>query len=406
MIGISVLPASVLSVMERFDRAGMEVYCVGGCVRDLLRGTAPHDFDLCTAAHPDTVRALFADVPCLETGIRHGTVTVLWEGQPFEITTYRVDGAYDGHRRPRSVTFTPSLQEDCRRRDFTVNAMAYHPVHGLSDFFGGTDDLQARIIRCVGDADTRFSEDALRILRALRFSACLDFTVEAQTAAALHRGAPLLRHISGERIVSEWKKLLSGHRVPALLTEYRDVISVFFPFFHAFSDPTAFGRICDAAADSIARMAGLLYLCGIREAEAARAALAHLPFDRAFTDGCARLCSLTADPVPLLRYTARRMLSEAGDAYMTALKLHAAVIPEDMAAAELAAALCQDSIAQNDPLHRDALAVTGRDLLACGYSGRAVGDMLDQLLDAVMRDAVPNTYDALISWAAAARKTE
>jgi len=223
------LPVFIREILARFDAAGYEVFCVGGCVRDLMRGVTPHDWDLCTAALPEQTLALFADKTCLTVGIRHGTVTVMWEKHPVEITTYRCESAYVGHRAPSSVTFTPSLHEDCLRRDFTVNAMAYHPTVGLRDDFGGADDLRAGILRCVGVPAERFDEDALRIMRALRFAAVLCFQIDAETAAALHTCAPLLQSISGERIFAEFRQMLMGDHAPAILSEYADVIGIFYP---------------------------------------------------------------------------------------------------------------------------------------------------------------------------------
>ena len=165
------LPASVCQLISRLESAGYEAYAVGGCVRDMLCGRTPHDWDLCTSAMPWETKACFPDCTVLTIGEKHGTITVLWNGEPYEITTYRVDGTYTDCRRPEEVTFVRSLEEDLRRRDFTMNAMAYHPERGLVDLCGGRDDLAAGVLRCVGDPERRFSEDALRILRGLGFAA-------------------------------------------------------------------------------------------------------------------------------------------------------------------------------------------------------------------------------------------
>lgn len=218
------IPAGCLAVMERLTSRGYPVHLVGGCVRDLCRGVAPHDYDLTTSASPDEMKRAFAGLRVIETGIAHGTLTVLSDGRPYEVTTYRVDGRYTDGRHPDGVVFTASLEEDLLRRDFTVNAMAYAPGTGLFDPFGGQADLAARLIRAVGDPDRRFSEDSLRILRALRFSSTLGFPIEEKTAAALIRLAPSVRRVSPERIREELLKMLSGASSEEVLLSYRDVL--------------------------------------------------------------------------------------------------------------------------------------------------------------------------------------
>ena len=196
--------------MKTLRREGYEVYLIGGCVRDHLMHVRPHDFDLTTDATPEEMMAVFADYKVIETGIRHGTLTVIVNSMPIEITTYRVDGAYEDNRHPTSVSFTRNLREDAARRDFTMNAIAMDVDGNLRDSFGGCADIEARLIRAVGDPDVRFEEDALRILRGLRFAAVLGFGIEETTSAALRRKAELLRSISAERIREEFFKLICG----------------------------------------------------------------------------------------------------------------------------------------------------------------------------------------------------
>ncbi len=223
------LPESCLAVMRELTGAGFRVYTVGGSVRDHLRGIAPHDYDMTTDATPDEMRRVFAGMRLIETGARHGTVTVLCEGEPYEVTTYRVDGAYADHRHPDSVSFTKDLTGDLARRDFTMNAIAFHPEEGYIDPFGGMGDIDAQIIRTVGNPEKRFEEDALRILRALRFAAVLGFTIEDSTRAAIFASRGLLRNISAERIRDELMKLLGGKNAAQILREYREVIAVCIP---------------------------------------------------------------------------------------------------------------------------------------------------------------------------------
>lgn len=208
------LPQAVIYILNTLENAGYEAYCVGGCVRDLLRGKPPADYDIATKAPVEEIMRIFPQT--VPTGIQHGTVTVLIDHRPFEVTRYRVDGEYHDHRRPDSVAFTNSFTEDLSRRDFTVNAMGYSPLHGLCDPFGGRDDINAGILRAVGDPEKRFSEDALRILRAVRFSSVLDFEIEPKTFAAALRAAPFLNDISAERVTVELLKTLGGKRPSAL----------------------------------------------------------------------------------------------------------------------------------------------------------------------------------------------
>ena len=204
------LPREVSGLIDRLEEAGYSAYAVGGCVRDTLLSLHPHDWDLCTSARPEEMQAVFRGERLAETGLKHGTLTVVIDHHPYEITTFRTDGTYTDHRHPDSVTFVEDVSGDLARRDFTVNAMAYSPRTGLVDLFGGRRDLENRVIRCVGTPADRFREDALRILRALRFASAYDFTLEAETDKALRLLAPTLKTVAAERIQAELLKLLCG----------------------------------------------------------------------------------------------------------------------------------------------------------------------------------------------------
>ncbi|MBQ9680403.1 MAG: CCA tRNA nucleotidyltransferase [Ruminococcus sp.] len=216
-------------IIERLQRSGYSCYAVGGCVRDSLMGRAPHDWDFTTSALPDDIERVFADCKTVTIGKRFGTVAVILDDHPYEITTYRIDGDYSDTRHPDEVQFSDRLIDDLSRRDFTVNAMAYNETDGLIDLYGGRDDLSYGVIRCVGEPSERFSEDALRILRALRFAATLGFSIEAKTSEAILRQRKLLSGISAERIRDELLKLLCGDKVDFILRRYRSVIAVFIP---------------------------------------------------------------------------------------------------------------------------------------------------------------------------------
>ena len=229
-------PAPALAAIARLRAAGFPAYLVGGCVRDTLLGRVPGDWDITTAALPEQVEAVFAGERIIETGLKHGTVTVLLDGLPLEITTFRTEAAYSDHRHPDAVAFTPSLTEDLARRDFTINAMAWTRENtgdglnaGLQDPFGGQADLEKKLIRCVGDPHKRFEEDALRILRALRFASQLDFTIDPATAAAAHALRDTLALVSRERIAVELTKLLCGPAARRIIVEYWEILSVPLP---------------------------------------------------------------------------------------------------------------------------------------------------------------------------------
>lgn len=223
------LPKDVIYILQRLENSGYSAYVVGGCVRDALLGNVPQDWDICTSALPQQVINTFSDYRVIKTGIKHGTVTLMLNSNMYEITTFRTEKDYSDNRRPDTVEFVADIKEDLSRRDFTVNAMAYNPKQGLIDLFFGLDDLDMHIIRTVGNADVRFNEDALRILRALRFSAKLCFNIEKSTAASVHRNKGLLNNIAAERILAEFKQLLLSENAVNILREYYDVISVFIP---------------------------------------------------------------------------------------------------------------------------------------------------------------------------------
>ncbi len=223
-----ILPDKIISLIDRLYRGSYRGYAVGGCVRDMLMGKEPHDFDITTDAFPSETVECFADCEVILTGLRHGTVTVVYEGENIEITTFRADGEYLDNRHPSEVTFVRNIAEDLSRRDFTVNAMAYNPEVGLVDMFDGISDIERKIIRCVGVPDERFNEDGLRILRALRFASVLGFEIEEKTAESLVRNRKLLHNISVERIYAEFTKLLLGKGAVKMMREFYPVVSELF----------------------------------------------------------------------------------------------------------------------------------------------------------------------------------
>ena len=223
------IPGGAREILRRLKDRGFQAYAVGGCVRDTLLGKVPGDWDICTSALPQETEECFPELRVVETGLKHGTVTVIYQGRPYEITTFRTDGAYLDHRKPEQVRFVRTLREDLQRRDFTINAMAVGLDGAVQDPFGGREDLHGRVIRCVGDPEQRFYEDALRILRGLRFAARLGFTIDPETARAMERQKALLRYVSGERIYKELTGILVGDHAAQVLEQYGSVLTAVLP---------------------------------------------------------------------------------------------------------------------------------------------------------------------------------
>ena len=382
------LPTAVSEVLDRLEAAGHEAYLVGGCVRDFLRGVPPHDFDITTSAHPEETLAVFSDCRTIETGVRHGTVTVLSGGMPLEITTYRVDGDYTDHRRPDSIMFTPSLTEDLARRDFTVNAMAYSPTRGLADPYGGREDLAAHCLRAVGDARKRFGEDALRILRALRFASTLGFLLEAETAAAARELAATILSVAAERIREELSRLVVGPAAASVLSEYKGIIALLLPGARL---STAFGAL---PADPVFRFADLLLSLGESGAETV---LTGLRADNATVRAVGSLIRLFFAPLSPKRADLCRLLRREGRKPLeAALILRASHgIADPLVREELSALLREGA-----PYLLSHLAVSGKDLCEVGIpKGKGLGDLLEILYTRVIEQELPNEKEALLAFA-------
>ncbi|MBQ8174561.1 MAG: CCA tRNA nucleotidyltransferase [Clostridia bacterium] len=407
------LPPAVREIMARLDRAGYEVFLVGGCVRDMLRGTTPGDYDMTTSATPEEMHSVFAGYRTVDTGIRHGTVTVIVDGTPFEITTYRVDGDYRDSRHPTEVRYTASLQEDVARRDFTVNAIAYHPEKGLCDYFGGCEDLEKRVLRAVGDPRRRFREDALRILRALRFSATLGFLLEEETAAAAREAAPLLLRVSAERVREELTKLLLGDHASAVLSEFADILAVLFPRWYewllAGDDPAehALSRLgawlSHVPKTPVARYT--VFLSPFVRTEQAAAQMDALRFDHRTRDRVTKLLSHRNDPCHANIRAARRFLSSLGgedallllDIRRSARLVDGESGEEQVLAKSIVRALLEE---EGECSSVSDLAVRGGDLIALGFSaGKELGLTLRALLAAVADGRVKNEKTALLAYA-------
>lgn len=432
------LPSSVTQALAMLKAGGHEAYVVGGCVRDRLRGAEPADWDIATSALPEQTLEIFSAYRCVETGLRHGTVTV-WIGEmPLEITTYRVDSGGHDHRHPDEVHFTPSLREDLARRDFTVNAIAYSPESGIVDPFGGQRDLAAGLLRCVGEPDRRFEEDALRLLRALRFSSVLGFSIEDRTAAALHRRKELLRSLSAERVREELLRLICGRYAAFVLRGYPDVIGTVLPEIlpmvgfdqcnphHLYDVYEHTLHALEAIAPQpVLRMTMLLHDSGkpasftmdeegighfyghqaISE-RLARQIMERLKFDHVSAQ---RILALIrwhdADLVPtdacLRRWLNR--LTEDGLRQLLQVKRadnlaqHPDYRDRQQEIDRLEEAL-ENLLARKPCFTLRELAVNGKDLIAAGISpGPEMGRLLRLLLDAVIEGRCPNDKDALMA---------
>lgn len=435
-------PAPVWEALCRLQAAGYRAHAVGGCVRDILLNKTPHDWDVATSALPGEVKAVFAGTPVIPTGEKHGTVTVLLSGKPLEITTYRVDGTYSDSRRPDFVTFTRTLEEDLARRDFTINAMAWSPEEGIIDCFGGRKDLEDRIVRCVGEPDRRFEEDALRILRALRFAAVLDFSIDPATAVCLRQHREQLHLVAAERISAELQKLLCGAGAGRVLREFPEVFSVFLPELEplwGFDQHTPYHlwdiyehtiRSVEAVRpDPVLRLTMLLHDigkpdCYFTDEKGQGHFKGHPAVSAAMSGKILRRLRMDGDTVRRVRTLIqwhdagihpedthiRRWLRVLGrEDFFALLEVKEAdnaaqnqelsdVRPELSKVRELA----QGILERKECFSLDGLAITGRELIENGIpAGKQVGYTLEELLQAVMEGRCLNKKDVLLWWSKA-----
>ena len=390
------LPPPVTFVVERLEEAGFHAYAVGGCVRDSLMGRVPGDYDITTDARPDEMERVFADCRVVETGLKHGTLTVVRDGMNVETTTYRIDGAYADGRHPDAVTFTDRLADDLSRRDFTINAMAYAPGQGVVDLFGGREDLAARRIRCVGRAADRFSEDGLRILRALRFASVLGFACDGECRAAVTAGMTLLDRISRERIYAELTKLLGGAGAAEILGEYAPVLAHVLPPLTAEAVRQAAAVFRNMTPETPVSVRYAVLFDSLDEA-AAGGTMDTLKPSRDEKRAVLALLSRRG-PVDGSRYGVKCLMRDAGDEFPAVWAEFASLTGRIGADGADAVRRTAEEILAADECRRLAgLAVDGRDLAARGFRGPQIGQTLSALLDAVMRGEILNERDALLA---------
>ncbi len=432
------IPDYAQTVLRQLNNGGFEAYVVGGCVRDSLLGRAPGDWDLTTSARPEQVHAALTGITVLDTGLKHGTVTAVVEGHRLEITTFRTEGSYSDHRRPDSVRFAQTIEEDLSRRDFTVNAMAFSPKRGLVDPFGGQADLKKRLLRAVGDPSKRFDEDALRILRGLRFAARLEFAIEEQTARAMTEQRQLLAALAGERVLAELLPILRAPGAVPVLRQFRQVFAVVLPEIAPMFDFDQRNKhhLYDVWEHTLhtlehvpprtdLRLVMLLHDCGkptrfsvdfrgdghfyghaYESARLARQALERLRCDK---DTLERVCRLIAlhdhdvqnTPKSLLRWLGK--VGEAGLRDLLTVKIadNLGQHPRYLRVQQFEATLSslEELLAGQPCFARSHLAVSGKDLLALGLQGPAIGAALDNLLEAVIEGVLPNRREELLEWA-------
>ncbi len=429
------LPTEINACLSLLNTHGYNAYVVGGAVRDHLMGRTINDYDVCTDALPNEVEDLFSDYRVIETGIKHGTVTVLIGSSSVEITTFRTDGSYSDGRHPDSVDFTRDVVKDLSRRDFTVNAIAYSPIEGFIDPFGGIEDINSKIIRCVGDPIKRFSEDALRILRALRFSSTLEFEIDELTSDAIFLLKDNLFHVSRERIRDEMKKLICGDGMSNIMTCFRDVFALVIPdirktFDYCQNNPHhdfdlythIIKTVNNLPKDPILRFAGLLHDIakpstefkdenGISHyyghahlgSEAAERILKDLRFSNVEIKEIVTLIRHHDGVIEETETAVGRKLSKIGkDLFFDLLDLQRADNASQKSDASLrtehneALRKIANEILSNEPcLSLSDLALDGNDLITLGYKGKQIGKALSFLFDAVLKNDVDNTKEQL-----------
>ncbi len=434
------MPIQVEKAIKMLEENGFEAYIVGGCVRDSIMGKVPSDWDVTTSALPEEICAVFKDTKTILTGIKHGTVTVIIDHFHIEITTFRTDGDYSDNRHPDSVSFTKSLKEDLARRDFTMNALAYNPKTKIIDYFDGLSDISNMIIRCVGNPDARFCEDALRIMRAIRFASALSFTIEEETRLSIHKNRELLKNIAVERVAIEFNKLLLGDYVEKILHEYKDVIAVFIPeIIPTFDfDQRNFHHNLDVWSHIVLSLASSPKLIYVRLAmlfhdikkpdclkfdergighfsghqqmgkDTATAVLKRLKYDSTTIKIVAFLVNYHDTPLPADKFEIKKWLKRY-EKTMVQLLFEVKIadnlaknrnFPSRLVEAKEGRAILRKIIKNGECYSLNQLAVNGNDLIEAGFpKNPQIGDILDKLLLSVIEEKCENKKEELLQLA-------
>lgn len=436
------LPKEVEEILNLLNKNGYEAYIVGGCVRDSILNRSPHDWDICTSAKPTEIIDLFKDYRVIETGLQHGTVTVMINHIPFEITTYRIDGVYSDNRKPDSVEFTTDIKEDLSRRDFTINAMAYNPEKGLIDPFNGMYDIDMKLVRCVGDAEQRFQEDALRILRAMRFSIQLGFRIVDKTYYPMIENKSLINNVSAERINAELVKMLSANKaVLNYFNRCRDIIGEFIPEFipcfdfsqnNKYHEFDVYNHILHAVdsytGDDIIVKLSLIFHdigkpdCysedengghfighGMVSSDKVNEILKRLRFDNETVKSVTELVLYHDSTIEPTNKTIKRWLNKIGEKQFRRLLeirtadmlAHSSVNRESrLDKQKQLYELLDVIVAEEQCFNLKDLAVGGKDLMDIGYKqGKQLGAALQGLLDCVLENEVENEKEKLLQLA-------
>ena len=432
------LPEEVLVLLEQLNNAGHSAYVVGGCVRDCLLGLTPGDWDICTSALPEQMKECFSEYHVIETGLKHGTLTVRLNHHSYEITTFRTDGDYIDCRHPEMVTFVSDIKEDLARRDFTVNAMAYHPVEGLIDLFGGQKDLHNRKLRCVGNSQKRLTEDALRIMRGLRFAATYGFEIEAETQKAMFETKHLLDKIASERIIVELKKLLLGEFCETILLNYREFFGQIIPElipmfdFHQKNPHHQYDvwihtakSVALSEKDILVRLAVLFHDIGKPEtffqdknevghfyshasigAKLTNKILKQMRFDGNTIDVVTELVKYHDAQIEPTEKSVKRWLNKIGqEQFEHLLSVKEADAKTTIHSDEKIKKIQEIRMVFLKVLEEKScfslkdLAISGNDLISLGLTkGKCIGEMLNQVLDLVIDGDIPNETDVLLSY--------
>ena len=435
---MSIFPAYIYEILDRLEKNGFEAYAVGGCVRDHLMGKTPYDYDITTNALPHQIKEVFSDHDIASYGEQHGTVGVIAERQVVEITTYRTEGSYTDHRRPDSVSFSASLDEDLKRRDFTINAVAMDKSGNIIDNYGGRDDIDNKILRTVGTPDERFSEDALRILRCLRFSSQLGFRPETETAFAMSKNKELLKEISAERIRSEFVKMLCGENAEEVLRSYYDIIEVFIPEIRpmiGFDQRTPFHKfdvwehtihaVGNGGNDPQLQTALLFHdiakpSCMTLDQNGRGHFKMHPQLSAEMAEKIMKRLKFSSKDINLIskiianhriayktESDVKHMLNKIGEeAFFKLIMLKTAddsskgyCDERSIASLVWAKETAERIIRENQCYRLKDLAVKGTDLMRIGYEGREVGTVLNELLELVIDGKLENKKDVLIKYA-------
>ncbi len=388
------LPDYITYCINKLNSKGFECFVVGGAIRDALLNRNVNDYDITTNSTPLEIKEVFKNDKTIDTGIKHGTVTVLVKSHPIEITTYRIDGTYNDSRHPDNVIFTQSIYEDCKRRDFTINAICYHPTIGILDFFNGTDDINNKIIRCINDPDTRFNEDALRIIRALRFSCQLDFKIEENTKKSIIKNKDLLKNISIERISEELLKILNPNNSSHLINEYFEVFKVFIPQLDKLSDKERINTInylSNISTYSNSKLASLLF---------------YLKEDAIDIMNNLKLPNITKKKITFLlnnynldlnnKINIKKILSN-NEEYFLELVEFIKIIKPNTNTTNINK-IKQSIIKNNEPYKLNQLKINGNDITYLGYKGPIVSTILEDVLLQVIKENIQNDKNLIIKY--------